>query len=216
MILFIYPFGKRIRAVAPRPHTLAEVMNARHGKSIQLMFAGSNLVESMVGITSKFSAGGGLISLLSPFSFTQGLVFIGAGILMYSLWSGFRASVLTDAAQVSAMLEAVVSIVPVVYFAAGGTDMLVTGASNLTPHQSNSFSSEAFLNQGAPHIAAVLGYAIGNQTIAQRIFAVREDLMKKTFITATVGSAPPSLASECSVSLPCTQASPRWTGTSTT
>src|SRR5690606_33135910 len=49
------------------------------------------------------------------------------------------------------------------------------------------FSSEAFLNQGAPYIAAVLAYAIGNQTIAQRLFAVREDLIKKTFITATVG-----------------------------
>ena len=30
MILFIYPFGKRIRKVAPKAHTLAEVMYARH------------------------------------------------------------------------------------------------------------------------------------------------------------------------------------------
>ncbi|MGN6065434.1 hypothetical protein [Brevundimonas diminuta] len=29
MILFIYPYGKRIRAVAPKAHTLAEVMYAR-------------------------------------------------------------------------------------------------------------------------------------------------------------------------------------------
>ncbi len=187
MILFIYPFGKRIRAVAPKAHTLAEVMYARHGKSSQLMLAGSNIVGSMVSITSNFIAGGALIALLSPFNFTQGIVFIGAGILLYSLWSGFRASVLTDAVQVFAMLGAVVVIIPVVFFAAGGTDMLVQGASNLTPQQSNFFSSEAFLNQGAPYIAAVLAYAIGNQTIAQRLFAVREDLIKKTFVTATVG-----------------------------
>src|SRR3546814_14579239 len=31
MILFIYPFGKRIREVAPTSHTLAAVMHARHG-----------------------------------------------------------------------------------------------------------------------------------------------------------------------------------------
>src|SRR5699024_4160916 len=37
MILFIYPFGKRIRAVAPRAHTLAEVMYARHGRSSHLI-----------------------------------------------------------------------------------------------------------------------------------------------------------------------------------
>lgn len=187
MILFIYPFGKRIRSVAPKAHTLAEVMYARHGKSSQLMLAGSNIVGSMVSITSNFIAGGALISLLSPFSFTQGILFIGGGILLYSLWSGFRASVLTDAVQVFAMLGAVVIIIPVVFFAAGGSDMFVSGAANLTPQQSNFFSSEAFLNQGAPYIAAVLAYAIGNQTIAQRLFAVREDLIKKTFITATVG-----------------------------
>ncbi|MDD0858963.1 sodium:solute symporter family protein [Arthrobacter alpinus] len=187
MILFIYPFGKRIRAVAPKAHTLAEVMHARHGKSSQLMLAGSNIVGSLISITSNFIAGGALISLLSPFSFTQGILFMGGGILLYSLWSGFRASVLTDAVQVFALLGAVAIIIPVVFFAAGGPDMFVTGASKLTPQQSNFFSSEAFLNQGAPYIAAVLAYAIGNQTIAQRLFAVREDLIKKTFVTATVG-----------------------------
>lgn len=187
MILFIYPFGKRIRAVAPKAHTLAEILYVRHGKSSQLMLAGSNIVGSLISITSNFIAGGALIALLSPFSFTQGIVFIGTGILLYSLWSGFRASVLTDAAQIFAMLGAVIIIIPVVFFAAGGTDMFVTGAANLTSQQSSFFSSDAFLNQGAPYIAAVLAYAIGNQTIAQRLFAVREDLIKKTFITATVG-----------------------------
>ena len=33
----------------------------------------------------------------------------------------------------------------------------------------------------------MLAYAIGNQTIAQRLFAVREDLIKPSFVTATIG-----------------------------
>ena len=187
MILFIYPFGRRIRAVAPKAHTLAEVMYARHGRSSQLMLAGSNVLGSLISLTSNFIAGGALVALLSPFSFGQGVLAIAAGVLLYTLWSGFRASVLTDFAQVLAMLGAVAIIIPVVFFAAGGPSMFTAGAQNLTPEQSNFFSSEAFLNQGAPYIAAVLAYAIGNQTIAQRLFAVREDLIKKTFVTATVG-----------------------------
>lgn len=187
MILFIYPFGRRIRKVAPKAHTLAEVMRARHGKSSQLMLAGSNVVGSVISLTSNFIAGGALVALLSPFSFQQGIVAVAAGVLLYTLWSGFRASVLTDFAQVVAMLGAVVVIIPVVFFAAGGPGMFEAGAANLTAEQSNFFSSEAFLNQGAPYIAAVLAYAIGNQTIAQRLFAVREDLIKKTFVTATIG-----------------------------
>lgn len=189
MILFIYPFGRRIRAVAPRAHTLAEVMYARHGRSSQLMLAGSNVLGSVISLTSNFIAGGALISLLSPLSFGAGILIVAAGVLLYTLWSGFRASVLTDFAQVMAMLGATVIIIPAVFFAAGGPDMFQTGveAGHVTAQQQSFFSSEAFMNQGAPYIAAVLAYAIGNQTIAQRLFAVREDLIKPTFITATLG-----------------------------
>ncbi|MGG5752407.1 sodium:solute symporter family protein [Zafaria sp. Z1313] len=187
MILFIYPFGKRIRQVAPKAHTLAEVMYARHGRSSQLMLAGSNILGSVISLTSNLIAGGALVAMLSPFTFQQGILAIAAGVLLYTLWSGFRASVLTDFAQVMAMLGAVVVIIPTVFFAAGGTGMFTRGAANLTPEQGDFFSSEAFMNQGAPYIAAVLAYAIGNQTIAQRLFAVREDLIRPTFVTATVG-----------------------------
>ncbi|WP_241665699.1 sodium:solute symporter family protein [Prescottella subtropica] len=187
MILFIYPFGKRIRKVAPKAHTLAEVMYARHGRSSQLMLAGSNVVGSVISLMSNFIAGGVLISMLSPFTFVQGVLFVALGVLAYTLWSGFRASVLTDFMQVVAMLGAVVVLIPVVFFAAGFPAAFETGAANLTAEQGNFFSSEAFLNQGAPYIAAVLAYAIGNQTIAQRLFAVREDLIKPTFVTATIG-----------------------------
>ena len=187
MILLIYPFGRRIRQVAPKAHTIAEVMFARHGRSSQLMLAGSNVLGSLISLTSNLIAGGALIAMLSPFTFTQGIVAIAIGVLAYTLWSGFRASVLTDFAQVIAMLGAVVIIIPVIFFAAGGMSLFEVGASNLTPQQGDFFSSDAFFNQGAPYIAAVLAYAIGNQTIAQRLFAVREDLIKKTFITATFG-----------------------------
>ncbi|MFC5956917.1 sodium:solute symporter family protein [Streptomyces pratens] len=187
MILFIYPFGKRIRKVAPKAHTLAEVMYARHGRSSQLMLAGSNVVGSLISLMSNFIAGGVLISLLSPFNFIQGVLCVAAGVLLYTLWSGFRASVMTDFVQVVAMLGAVAVIVPFIFFAAGFPAAFETGADNLTPQQGNFFSSEAFMGQGAPYIAAVLAYAIGNQTIAQRLFAVKESLIKPTFITATIG-----------------------------
>ncbi|MGX9871965.1 sodium:solute symporter family protein [Streptomyces cellulosae] len=187
MILFIYPFGKRIREVAPKAHTLAEVMYARHGRSSQLMLAGSNIVGSLISLMSNFIAGGVLISMLSPFTFTQGVFAVAAGVLLYTLWSGFRASVLTDFVQVVAMLGAVAVIVPFIFFAADFPAAFETGAGRLTPEQGDFFSSTAFMEQGAPYIAAVLAYAIGNQTVAQRLFAVKRDLIKPTFVTATVG-----------------------------
>lgn len=189
MILFIYPFGKRIRKVAPKAHTLAEVMYARHGRSSQLMLAGSNVLGSVISLTSNFIAGGALFAILTPLTFGTGIITVAAGVLLYTLWSGFRASVMTDFAQVMAMLGAAAILIPVVFFAAGGPGIFEAGvaAGNVTPQQQSFFSSDAFMNQGAPYIAAVLAYAIGNQTIAQRLFAVREDLIKPTFITATIG-----------------------------
>lgn len=187
MILFIYPFGKRIRSLAPNAHTLAEILHARHGQSSQLLLAGSNLLGSLLSLTSNFIAGGALISMMSPLSFSTGILLIAGGVLIYTLWSGIRASLLTDFIQVCAMLGAVIVVVPMIFFAAGGSSIFADGAQNLTAQQQSFFSSEAFFNQGAPFIAAVLAYAIGNQTIAQRLFAVREDMIKKTFITATVG-----------------------------
>src|SRR5690606_3312126 len=142
---------------------------------------------SLLSLTSNFIAGGALIAMLSPLSFSAGILIVATGVLLYTLWSGLRASILTDFIQVCAMLGAVVIIVPAVFFSAGGTEIFVTGAINLTSEQKSFFSSDAFLNQGAPYIAAVLAYAIGNQTIAQRLFAVRPDMIKRTFITATVG-----------------------------
>src|SRR5699024_9895459 len=189
MILFIYPFGKRIRQVAPKAHTLAEVMYARHGRASQLLLAGSNVLGSTISLTSNFIAGGALFAILPPANFATGIVVGAAGVLLYTIWSGFRASVLTDFAQVMAMLGAAAIFFPIVFFAAGGPSMFEAGvaAGNVTAQQQSFLSSDAFMNQGAPYIAAVLAYAIGNQTIAQRLFAVREDLIKPTFVTATIG-----------------------------
>src|SRR5690606_17145673 len=76
------------------------------------------------------------------------------------------------------------------FFAADFPAAFETGASNLTAEQGNFFSSEAFMQQGAPYIAAVLAYAIGNQNIAPRLFAVKESLNKPTLIKATDGYGP--------------------------
>lgn len=187
MILFIYPFGRRFRELAPDAHTLAEILHARHGTSSQMVMAVSNIVGSCISLMVNFSAAGALVAVLSPLSFIHGVLIAGAGVLAYTLWSGFRASVMTDFAQLVAMVVAAAVLIPMVYFNAGGSSLLEQGMVNLTSEQANFFSRTAFLEQGAPYLVAVLAYAIGNQTIAQRLFAVRQDLIKPTFITATVG-----------------------------
>src|SRR5690554_7092123 len=56
MILFIYPFGRRFRELAPNAHTLAEIMHARHGTSSQLILAGSNVERIVMSVMVNFIA----------------------------------------------------------------------------------------------------------------------------------------------------------------
>jgi Na+/proline symporter len=187
MILFIYPFGRRFRALAPNGHTLGEVIHARHGASSQLILAGSNILGSVISLMVNFTAAGALVSVLSPLSFQVGVIVAGVGVLSYTLTSGFRASVFTDFAQLVALMAITVVIIPAVLFAIGGPSVMAEGLQDLTRQQADFFSSDAILNQGAPFFVAVLAYAIGNQTISQRLFAVREKHIKRTFLTATLG-----------------------------
>ena len=76
-----------------------------------------------ISLTSNFIAGGAIISMLSPISFGTGILVIAGGVLLYTLWSGFRASVLTDFVQVMAMMGAAAIIIPVIFFTAGGPSM---------------------------------------------------------------------------------------------
>src|SRR5690625_2916364 len=189
MIMFIFPYGRRFRKLAPEARTLAEIIQARHGSSSQLIMAVSNLVGSCISLMVNFTAAGALVAVLSPLNFIQGVLIAGLGVLSYTLWSGFRASVMTDFAQLIAMIGSAVIIIPIIFFKAGGPDMVMENFWRLDAEQANFFSTKAILEQGAPYFIAVLAYAIGNQTIAQRLFAVREDLIKSTFLTATVGYA---------------------------
>ena len=187
MILFIYPFGRRFRTLAPKAHTLGELIHARHGASSQLILAFSNLLGSIISLMVNFTAAGALVAVLSPLSFQTGILIAGVGVLSYTLWSGFRASVFTDFAQLIALMGIAIIIIPAVLFAMGGPSVMLEGFNNLSAEQVDLFSMDAILNQGAPFFIAVLAYAIGNQTISQRLFAVNEKHIKSTFVTATLG-----------------------------
>lgn len=187
MILFIYPFGQRFRKLAPKAATLGELIHARHGSSSQLILALSNVLGSTISLMVNFTAAGALVAVLSPLSFQAGVLIAGVGVLSYTLWSGFRAAVFTDFAQLVALMAVAVVIIPAVLFAMGGPEAFVTGLESLTSEQQSFFSRKAILEQGAPYFFAVLAYAVGNQTISQRLFAVDEAHIKPTFITATLG-----------------------------
>ena len=101
MILFIYPFGLRFRAIRPqRPHAGRD--HARPARLVEPADPGGlpTCFGSAISLMVNFTAAGALVAVLSPLTFVQGVLIAAIGVLAYTLWSGFRASILTDFAPV--------------------------------------------------------------------------------------------------------------------
>src|SRR5690625_3629198 len=154
MILFIYPFGQRFRKLAPEAATLGGVVHARHGSGSQLILALSNIVGSSISLMVNFTAAGALVSMLSPLSFQPGVIIAGVGVLSYTVYSGFRAAVFTDFAQLVALMAVAVVIIPAVFFAMGGPSVFVENLGSLSIEQQSFFSKTAILEQeiGRAHV----------------------------------------------------------------
>ena len=188
MILFIYPFGRRFReARAQRAHAGGD-LHARHGTSSQMILAGSNLVGScislMVELHRRRRAGR---RCSRRWTSCHGVLIAGVGVLSYTLWSGFRASVHDRLRPGAGDARRGGDHHPGGLLQRRRHRSWSPGPERLSAEQADLLLADAFLEQGAPYFVAVLAYAIGNQTIAQRLFAVREDLIKRTFVTATIG-----------------------------
>lgn len=180
-------YGKRIRSLSPKGHTLTELMYARHGAGAHLSTGVVAILHSVVSLMLNLTAAGALISILSPVPFDVGVVITAIIVVAYTFWSGFRASVVTDFVQISAVGLITVVVIPIVLFTIGGPGELASRVDQLGPERADFFSTEAILNQGAPMFVAILSWAFANQPLMQRIFAVRSDKVNSSLVLGGVG-----------------------------
>ncbi|MFC6722959.1 hypothetical protein ACFQE1_00805 [Halobium palmae] len=187
-LFFIWPYGLRMRELSPEGHTLPELIKARHGKFSHLTTVFANSFGSTVSLTVNLTAAGSLISMFSSISYEWGVIGIGVIIFAYVVKSGFRSSVITDYVQITAMFIVAIVGIPMIVSSMGGVSAMYTGLdTNLTSAQADFFSKEALFGQGIPMFVAILSWAIGNQTLIQRVFGIKEDKIKYSFMTASVG-----------------------------
>lgn len=187
IFIILAPYGKRIRELSPRGHTLAELMYARHGPTAHASMGVTAVLHSGISLMLNLTAAGALISVLSPLSFNVGVLATAGIILLYTFWSGFRASVITDFVQVSAVGLITIVVIPVILFNLGGPSALAAGVDDLGPELGSFLSREAVLKQGAPMFVAILSWAFANQPMMQRIYAVRPDKVRSALVVGGIG-----------------------------
>ncbi len=172
-LLFVWPYGLRLRRMVPAGHTFTEFIRVRHGRLSQAVIGTENYLNSQYSMILNFTAGAALLSLVSPLSYVTALLLIAAIVLGYSSFSGIRASIVTDGVQIVAIVVIAAVVVPVILWRAGPAD-LAAAVPQLGDERATFWSLDAFLGQGAPMMALVLAYAFANPTVWQRVWALRE------------------------------------------
>ncbi len=185
-LLFVWPYGLRLRQMVPAGHTFTEFIRVRHGRLSQGVIGAENYLNSQYSMILNFTAGAALLSLVSPLSYATSLLLIAVIVLGYSLFSGIRASIVTDAVQIVAIVTITAVVVPVIIWRAGGSADLAAGLALLGDERASFWSLQAFLGQGAPMMALVLAYAFANPTVWQRVWALRERDLGRVYVRSGV------------------------------
>lgn len=184
LILFI-PFAKRIRERMPKGISLAGFMGEQYHsekvKGIYLFQLGSLAVLS-TGV--QLLAGGKILSTITGIHMLPMTILLAAIAYSYSQFSGIKASVLTDAVQMTIMLAVCAVLIPLALSMPGNIQALQQGVTGVTGEYTSLFSEcgmKVFLGFGIPTAIGLFAGPFGDQCFWQRAFSIKENKIHRAF-----------------------------------
>ena len=184
LILFI-PFAKRIRERMPKGISLAGFMweqyHSEKVKGIYLFQLGSLSVLS-TGV--QLLAGGKILSTITGIPMLPMTILLAAIAYSYSQFSGIKASVLTDAVQMTIMLAVCAVLIPCTLSMPGNITALQQGITGVTGEYTSLFSEsgmKVLLGFGIPTAIGLFAGPFGDQCFWQRAFSIKENKIRRAF-----------------------------------
>ena len=184
LILFI-PFAKRIRERMPKGISLAGFMweqyHSEKVKGIYLFQLGSLSVLS-TGV--QLLAGGKILSTITGIPMLPMTILLAAIAYSYSQFSGIKASVLTDAVQMTIMLAVCAVLIPWALSMPGNITALQQGITGVTGEYTSLFSEsgmKVLLGFGIPTAIGLFAGPFGDQCFWQRAFSIKENKIRRAF-----------------------------------
>lgn len=184
LILFI-PFAKRIRERMPKGISLAGFMweqyHSEKVKGIYLFQLGSLSVLS-TGV--QLLAGGKILSTITGIPMLPMTILLAAIAYSYSQFSGIKASVLTDAVQMTIMLAVCAFLIPWALSMPGNITALQQGITGVTGEYTSLFSEsgmKVLLGFGIPTAIGLFAGPFGDQCFWQRAFSIKENKIRRAF-----------------------------------
>lgn len=184
LIIFAY-FAVRIRDLVPNGYTLSDYMTERYSKRVRNLYVIELGGLAVCSFAVQLLAGAGILSLLTGIPFIWITLTMTGIAISYSLWSGLKASVITDYAQMVLILVVGFTLAPWAVSQAGGFQTVIDGIGGYTGTYTSIFSGDGatvFYSFGIATTIGLIAGPFGDQSFWQRSFALKKDAIKKSFI----------------------------------
>lgn len=182
LVLFGW-FAARVRDRFPAGYTLSAYMGERYESArVQGAYAFQLAGLSVCSFAVQLLAGGYAVHLMTGIGFTETTVALTLIALSYSLFSGLRASVLTDFLQMGIILAVAAVVVPLLVSAVGSPGTILAGFGGPDGGYTDVMRPDVLLAFGIPVTVGLLSGPFGDQAFWQRAFAIREGHVFRAFL----------------------------------
>lgn len=188
LIIFI-PFAKKIRAEMPEGITLSGYMRDKYqSDGVKRVYLFQLIGLSVLSTGVQLLAGSQVLSAATGLTFEIVTVLLAVIALSYSVISGIKASMLTDAIQMVFMLVASISFLIVAVRSVGG-EGIAAGINGISGTYTSFWLKEGidvFLSFGLPTAVGLLSGPFGDQSFWQRAFAVKKSRIGHAFLLGAI------------------------------
>ncbi len=181
-LLIFALFAPRIRSRLPQGYTFTQYIKHRlESDRVHKVFLFPYLFYQLMAVVVQLFAGGSLLSLLTGIPLTTVMPVLALIVLIYTLISGFRASIVTDFIQLGLIYLIGLVILPLAWSSAGGIHAISAGFQGIQGIKSIFDPGVAFSFGIVTAIGLIAG-SISDQSNWQRAFAVKEGQVVKAFL----------------------------------
>ena len=185
-LLIFAIFAPRIRARLPEGYTFTQYIKYRlESDRVHKVFLFPYLFYQLMAVVVQLFAGGSLLSLLTDIPLTTVMPILAVIVLIYTLISGFQASIITDFVQLGLIYMVGLIILPLAWKAAGGLDAIQAGFHGIQ-NIGSIFDPGVAFSFGIVTSIGLLAGSISDQSNWQRAFAIKEGKVVKAFIFGSI------------------------------
>jgi Na+/proline symporter len=186
LILFSF-FAKRIRELFPDGFTLSGYMRECYTKRVQNVYLFALIGLAMCSFAVQLLAGGKIISSLTGLPYFWVTVLLALIPIGYSMYSGLKASILSDLLQLGVIYVVGGAIVIWAIVAGGGFETVQAGLGGKEGVYTDLFSNKGlyvFYTFGLPTTIGLLSGPFGDQSFWERMWAIRKPDVQSSFVIA--------------------------------